>query len=209
MHEGGGDSIYRGIDRRRSPRDGMQLVVVIDAACRVKYYSSGKHDRDELERLLIDGGARLRPEIEALVTNLIGGPGSDMSDEPSVALLDSERVLRLTRLGGPDGRMYALIFGTNQNRDSLVRAAARYALTRRQCDVLALILEGDSVCEIARALCITENTVQGYVKSLLSKTRSRNRPAMVARVLEWNHARNTPPERSLDVPADRSRGRTA
>lgn len=208
MDQVGGDSIYRGIDRRRSPRDGMQLVVVIDAACRVKYYSSGKDNHDELDRVLTDGGARLRPEIEAMVAKLIGGPGSDIAGEPLLALLDADRVLRFSRLGGPDGTLFALIFGNNHNRDSLMRAAARYSLTRRQCDVLALILEGDSVGEIAESLCITENTVQGYVKSLLSKTKSRNRPAMVAKVLDWNQVRTVRSESVLDA-ADFSRGRTA
>ena len=40
--------------------------------------------------------------------------------------------------------------------------------------------------EIARALTISEYTAQGYLKSLLSKTGSRNRAAMVAKVLNWN-----------------------
>ena len=35
------------------------------------------------------------------------------------------------------------------------------------------------------ALKIAETTVQGYYKRLLSKTQSRNRPAMVANVLDW------------------------
>jgi DNA-binding NarL/FixJ family response regulator len=209
MDQVGGDTVYRGIDRRRSPRDRIELVVVIDAACHVKYSSSGKYDLAELNRFVIDGGVRLRPEIEAVVSKLIAEPGADFSEEPPVALLAADRVLRLSRLGGPDGTLYALIFGTNQNRDSLMRAAARYTLTRRQCDVLALILEGDSVGEIAQSLCITENTVQGYVKSLLSKTKSRNRPAMVAKVLEWHQGRVTSSGRNRDGVADLSRAPAA
>jgi DNA-binding CsgD family transcriptional regulator len=52
-------------------------------------------------------------------------------------------------------------------------------------DVLALLLEGASAGETASALNIAETTAQGYVKRLLSKTNSRNRPAMVATVLDW------------------------
>jgi DNA-binding NarL/FixJ family response regulator len=186
----------------------MQLVVVIDAGYRVKYCSTGRYNIGELNRLLIDGGERLRPDIEAMAAKLIAAAGSDLTEESLLALLDADRVVRLSRLSGPEGTLYALIFGTNHNRDSLLRAATRYTLTRRQSEVLALILEGDSVGEIAEALCISENTVQGYVKSLLSKTKSRNRPAMVAKVLDWNQVRATRSELPLEAP-DAFSGRSA
>jgi DNA-binding CsgD family transcriptional regulator len=48
-----------------------------------------------------------------------------------------------------------------------------------------MILEGANATETAQVLKIAETTVQGYYKRLLSKTRSRNRPAMVANVLDW------------------------
>jgi DNA-binding CsgD family transcriptional regulator len=187
----------------------MQLVVVIDAGYRVKYYSTGKHNISELERVLTEGGVRLRPDIEALAAGLVAAAGTDLSEESPVALLDSDRMVRLSKLGGSEGTLYALIFGTNHNRQSLMRAATRYTLTRRQCEVLALILEGDSVGEIAEALCIAENTVQGYVKSLLSKTGSRNRPAMVAKVLDWQQVRALSERGALTTVAHFSGGRTA
>jgi DNA-binding CsgD family transcriptional regulator len=186
----------------------MQLVVVIDAGYRVKYYSTGINE-EELDRLLIGGGDRLRPDIEAIAAKLVATAGSDRSADSLVALLDADRVLRLTRLGGSEGAHYALIFGTNHNRDSLMRAATRYSLTRRQCEVLALILEGDSVGEIAATLFITENTVQGYVKSLLAKTKSRNRSAMVAKVLDWNQIRATRPDGRVDAASEFLVGRSA
>jgi DNA-binding CsgD family transcriptional regulator len=182
---------YRGIERRRAQRHGMQLaVVVVDSALRVKYCSSQKQKHDEMWRLLCDGQLRLRPEIEQLVSKLVSDAGLDSSKETNAVLLDEDRVLRLSPLVGPEETLFALIIGTNHNRDSLVRAAGRYQLTKRQAQVLALILEGDSVGEIADHLCISENTAQGYVKSLLSKTQSRNRPAMVAKVLDWNQSRD-------------------
>jgi DNA-binding CsgD family transcriptional regulator len=51
-----------------------------------------------------------------------------------------------------------------------------------------MILEGANAPETAQALQIAETTVQGYYKRLLIKTKSRNRPAMVANVLDWNGA---------------------
>jgi FixJ family two-component response regulator len=51
--------------------------------------------------------------------------------------------------------------------------------------ILILVLEGANASEVAAALVISEHTVHGYFKRLLKKTRSRNRAAMVANVLEW------------------------
>jgi DNA-binding CsgD family transcriptional regulator len=56
-----------------------------------------------------------------------------------------------------------------------------------------LILEGASATETAETLKIAETTVQGYYKRLLSKTNSRNRPAMVANVLDWRGSRRERP----------------
>jgi DNA-binding CsgD family transcriptional regulator len=73
-----------------------------------------------------------------------------------------------------------------RSRDTVRVAARRYALTKREHEVLMLILEGANAAEIAGALHISEHTVQGYFKRLLKKTGSRNRAAMVANVLEWS-----------------------
>ena len=40
-------------------------------------------------------------------------------------------------------------------------------------------------------LFMTEYTAQGYIKALLTKTGSRNRTAMVAKILEWPSVRPT------------------
>jgi len=76
--------------------------------------------------------------------------------------------------------------------DSLSRATRKYQLTPREIEVLAMILEGASAAETANALKIAETTVQGYYKRLLSKTQSRNRPAMVANVLDWGGSGRQP-----------------
>jgi len=48
-------------------------------------------------------------------------------------------------------------------------------LTRRQCDVLALISEGKSNRLIADALTMTENTVKAHVKQIIRRLHVANR----------------------------------
>jgi DNA-binding CsgD family transcriptional regulator len=114
--------------------------------------------------------------------------------------------MRIRRLKGEaKADLFALVLEPFRNRDSVRVAARRYSLTKREHEILTLILEGAIAQEIAAALHISENTVQGYFKRLLKKTNSRNRAAMVANVLEWN--RNTgrapaPPEEQAKTDTD-------
>jgi len=62
---------------------------------------------------------------------------------------------------------------------------SRIAFLDAQRFVRVTRLDGPDRCLFADALKIAETTVQGYYKRLLSKTQSRNRPAMVANVLDW------------------------
>ena len=57
--------------------------------------------------------------------------------------------------------------------------------------MLELLLGGASAGDVARSLVISEYTAQGYVKTLLEKTDSRNRAAMVAKVLNWKQAQTS------------------
>ncbi len=95
-------------------------------------------------------------------------------------------VMRLRRLTGPGQQLFAVILEPFRSRDTVRVAARRYALTKREHEILMLILEGASASEMSAALNLSEHTVQGYFKRLLKKTGARNRAAMVANVLEWS-----------------------
>ena len=64
--------------------------------------------------------------------------------------------------------------------------AARYHISPREPEVLALLLDGAKLEEIAEALNITTSTVQDHIKSMVDKTESRNRTELIARVLGWD-----------------------
>src|SRR5579863_7247346 len=149
--------------------DAGPSFVVVDSRCRIKYASAGSHGDGDLNRLLINR-VKLQPEVETFVRGL-ATPGRDEAPSPvRFRFLDDERILRVVRVVGDEGAVFILNIEEDRNRNSLIRAARRHELTRRETEVLALILDGSSAGEIADLLAISEHTVQGYFKRLLFKT---------------------------------------
>ncbi len=155
--------------------------VVTDPHGRVRYASADPSGESDLARIMANSDT-LQPEVE---TFLRGIAGSNALPPLRTTFLDEEHVLRAARLVGSGGTMFVLTVELDRNRESLSRAARRHLLTRRETSVLKLILDGLSTGEIAETLGISEHTVQGYFKRLLSKTGARNRVSMVARILDW------------------------
>jgi DNA-binding CsgD family transcriptional regulator/regulator of extracellular matrix RemA (YlzA/DUF370 family) len=169
-------------------RERMKLIIVNDEG-HVLLDSIDPSDV-ELRLLLSDDRKTFRDEIAQIVQPLIDDCATAGGGDGRVAFLNALQFVRVTRLDGRVGSMFAVSVENVRGGDSLSRSARKYQLTPREIDVLALILEGASAYETGKALSIAETTVQGYYKRLLSKTRSRNRAAMVANVLDWNGSRS-------------------
>lgn len=127
---------------------------------------------------------RLPPSFESVVRGVarrlfLLGTGDD------VVLRVSGLLLRLACLQGTDGTYVSVLVEEEGRRDNVHTAAKRYALTRRESEVLALILKGQSTCEIAESMCIASTTVHDYLKALIRKTASKNRSEMIAKVLDF------------------------
>jgi DNA-binding CsgD family transcriptional regulator len=170
------------ISERALPR-----LIIIDRDFRTVLASQGsRHDKIGPE--LVDAEARrLRPAIEKVVRELV----ASWSDAPQrssnrFGVVPPNYILRVIALEGDTQRFMAVMVEQVRHRDSLTRAAEGYSLSPRETEVLSLILEGASAPEIASTLSLAESTVQSYFKHLLSKTHSRNRPSMVAKVLGWD-----------------------
>lgn len=174
------------IDRRRESSSDYLGLIVIDALCRVKFHFWDGGLSAHTKALMLDDDGSLRPDIRSRVASMIDELVSGNADERRIILLGEKHTIRLSPLFGSEEKAFGIIVEADRDCNSISRAAGRFSLTKRQAQVLALVLEGAGAAEIARALTISEYTAQGYLKSLLSKTASRNRAAMVAKVLNWN-----------------------
>jgi LuxR family transcriptional regulator, regulator of acetate metabolism len=72
-------------------------------------------------------------------------------------------------------------------------AELRDLLTRRELDVLRLLVQGDTNAAIARALVVSEGTVKFHVKNILRKLRVANRAEATSRYLHLAYRRGGVP----------------
>ena len=100
-----------------------------------------------------------------------------------VAPLYAMTLVRLETVGELD--LAVLTVEAMRSRATLHLAASRFSLTRREIQILELILDGSSGPQIAALLNLAESTIQTYFKKLLEKTGSANRYGMVAKILGW------------------------
>ncbi|MFQ5858557.1 MAG: response regulator [Anaerolineae bacterium] len=84
--------------------------------------------------------------------------------------------------------------GDGPERETTV--PSREILTKREREVLRLVVKGRSNKEIARTLTISENTVKFHLKNILAKLHARNRTEAVAYALQTGLLRVSSADRS-------------
>lgn len=170
------------ISERALPR-----LIILDRNFRIVLVSQpSRHDKASPEFVDLEA-KRLRPAIEKVVRDIVASWSESARGAANrFGLVPPSYIVRVIALDGDTQSYMAVMIEQIRHRDSLSQAAKGYSLSPRETEVLSLILEGASAPEIASMLCLAESTVQSYFKHLLSKTNSRNRPSMVAKVLGWD-----------------------
>ena len=181
-------------------RDGQNFKISLLAGTRAA-------DLDGLQLVVIDGTAtghlhplieafrRIRPQIRLLVmgdetddafTERVIGAGA----QGYLAHGSSEAELRSAVAVVLDGSIWAprkvLSRLLERTRERLPEAVAEQkpVLTRREMEVLRLLVRGRSNREIADALGVHEATVKSHMSRLMRKADVRNRTALTLRSLE-------------------------
>ena len=75
-------------------------------------------------------------------------------------------------------------------------AALRDLMTRREVEVLELMVRGETNGAIARALVVTEGTIKFHVRNILRKLHAANRAEATSRYLRLTIPRRDGAERS-------------
>jgi DNA-binding CsgD family transcriptional regulator len=133
----------------------------------------------------------LNADGNILVANAAGREALDQrGDETRSRLARAERgelagatTTPLLESGLGPMRLVVLPVSRDTTAQALRGAAARYALTPRESEVLGALLDGASKLSIASKFECSERTVEVHVSSILRKTGCASRAEVVARVL--------------------------
>jgi DNA-binding CsgD family transcriptional regulator len=85
--------------------------------------------------------------------------------------------------GAPEGRNIAVTIEEASPAERLDVFARAFGLSRRETELLGHLAGGRTTRELARALFISENTVQDHLKSVFAKTSCNSRAAVLSHAL--------------------------
>lgn len=131
-----------------------------------------------------DNGALPEPLSSAIRVRLRTLDADSLNAPPDEGLVLTAETLtmRIVPLHGAKDYYLTLLLEPQARREHLRRAVDRYALTKREAQVLTYLMQGAGPSDIANALTISQATVKDHVKSLLKKTDARSRAEMLTKV---------------------------
>jgi DNA-binding CsgD family transcriptional regulator len=163
-----------------------ETLYVLDAELQIVLaWTSGDQHRGAPNGLEPQPADRLPAMLEETVRELTLTWTNGAVNEPGIAHPVPFLVVRTQPVAGPDGLLIGVRIERFQPPNPLASAATRFHISPREVQVLALLLDGDHLDQIAAQLHITSSTVQDHIKSMLDKTESRNRSELIGRVLGW------------------------
>jgi DNA-binding CsgD family transcriptional regulator len=101
--------------------------------------------------------------------------------------LGDEAVLRIVPLSGERSGSTAVFIERIEEEGSVAASAALRGLTRREAEVLGLLVRSLTGAEMAAQLSIAETTVADHVKSVMRKMDCSRRSELIARVYHLDH----------------------
>jgi len=150
-------------------------------------WTSENERRVALTPLQVPLQNRLPSVLEEAVRQLTAAWTSESSSQQTgIARPVPFLVVRTRPMSGAAGLFIGVTIERSIPGRSLTGAAARFSISPREVQVLALLLDGLHLNEIAERLHITSSTVQDHIKRLLEKTGTHNRSEMTAKILGWD-----------------------
>jgi DNA-binding NarL/FixJ family response regulator len=149
--------------QRRAPQ-----FFIVERFGAIKFCSADLRDTQLLER------------SRRLVASALLREGS--LGEETFERLDARIMLRVVPLSSESADCYAVFVEHVIGRNAIERTVRQYNISRREAEVLELLVNGSTTAQIAERLCISEGTVGDHVKSLFRKTKANKRSELVSKV---------------------------
>ncbi len=157
-------------------------LILVDSHLRVVHYEPAALKLLE-EICPSESPGSLPAAIQRAVHDVVS---ADRGTEPQSSIMPvPSLVVHVSHVFGGGRSFYALLLERESRRAPVDSASRRFSLTRREREVLRLMLRGLHASDIAENLGISRATVSGYFKDLLRKTEARSRSEMIAKVLDW------------------------
>jgi DNA-binding CsgD family transcriptional regulator len=190
LHPPGDPPAAHADDAQPDPEAANEAFYVLDEDLQIvlAWNADGDQPRVALTGMHTRIAQRLPVLLEQTVRELTAAWQDADVKEAGVAHPVPFLVVRTQPMSGPAGLFIGVHIDRFQPQHSLTGAAERFHISPREVQVLALLLDGNHLDEIAKRLSITSSTVQDHIKSMLDKTGSRNRSQLIAGVLGWESA---------------------
>jgi DNA-binding NarL/FixJ family response regulator len=135
--------------------------------------------------VLEDRFPRLSDDLEAAVREAIAGWPSDFTGGAQEVVVPlGGVVVRIVPMLGEAGDLIGVFWEGARTTEQIEEpTAARYAISKRELEVARLLIKGLQGEEVANELGIAETTVAAHVRSIMTKTGSRNRTEAIAKLL--------------------------
>ena len=176
-----------------APEVSSESFYVLDRDLQIVLAWNGEQQRRvALTGLRTSIADRLPEVLEEAVRGLIADWQADSDTQKAgIARPVPFLVVRTQPMTGPAGLFIGVRIDRFKPPKSLTGPAARFHISPRELQVLAMLLDGERLEDIGQKLHIATSTVQHHVRSMVDKTESRNRTELIARVLGWESAAST------------------
>ncbi len=104
-------------------------------------------------------------------------------DDGSLSLMDGSNIIRISPVHGGIGTYTAVYVEQFRYRDDLRKIVNKYRITRRETQILRLLIAGKTTSELSDYLAIAVSTVVQHIKTMMSKTNSRTRTELLGKVM--------------------------
>jgi DNA-binding CsgD family transcriptional regulator len=142
-------------------------LIVVDLNVRPLGWSS----KSAAERVLSDAGPELKNAVRTCCR--LG--------KQAIHLIDDETLLRLIPLEGACGPRVGIQIETFRPRLPFANVAKTYRITKREMEILDLVVNGATNAQISQALYIAQSTVADHIKSIMKKTGTTKRIVLMSK----------------------------
>jgi DNA-binding CsgD family transcriptional regulator len=157
-------------------------IFIVDGSLNVLFHRGDPHERRS-DCVFHADTRRLPTLIERTVRALVDDRDPRHPEQILSAAPNASIAVRVVALAGWPEHAYAVLVERFKTRANLRAFVERYALSKREHEALALIVQGAKNSEIASRMQIAESTAIFHVKRLMSKAGARNRTELVAKIV--------------------------